>query len=230
MQIRLLGTGTPNPSFKRMSSGCLVETREDVLVFDHGAGAFHRLLETGIDVTRVSHLFFSHLHFDHCLDYARLVLTRWDQAAGKIPELKVYGPAHLRKMTDLLFGEGGVFDPDLIARTRHEPSVQTYISRGGTPPRQRPAPQVHVFEHGTVIHEQEWRLEVVTVPHAQPYLASAFAWILLKDPLPIPETPVRARTLCGSSRAAMSLSTCAISFPGPSRVLSGLVAQPGIWR
>ena len=170
MQIRLLGTGTPNPSFKRMSSGCLVETREDVLVFDHGAGAFHRLMETGIDVSRISHLFFSHLHYDHCLDYARLVLTRWDQAAGKIPELKVYGPAHLKKMTQLLFGEGGVFDPDLIARTQHEPSVQTYISRGGIPPRRRPAPQVLVLEHGKVINERNWRLEVVTVPHAQPYL------------------------------------------------------------
>jgi len=125
-----LGTGTPNPSLKRMSSGCLVETGEDVIVFDHGPGAFHRLLESGIEITRVSHLLLSHLHYDHCLDYARLVLTRWDQAAVRIPELKVYGPAYVRKMTNLLFGEGGVFDPDLIARTQHEPSVQTYISRG----------------------------------------------------------------------------------------------------
>ncbi len=170
MRIRLLGTGTPNPSLKRMSSGCLVETSGEVILFDHGPGAFHRLLETGIDVTRVSHLFLSHLHYDHCLDYARLVLTRWDQAAGRIPELKVYGPAYVIKMTGLLFGEGGVFDPDLIARTRHEASVQTYISRRGAPPRQRPAPQVHVLEQGTVIQEHEWRLEVVIVPHAQPYL------------------------------------------------------------
>jgi ribonuclease Z len=170
MRIRLLGTGTPNPSLKRMSSGCLVEIGQDVIAFDHGPGAFHRLLEAGIDVTRVSHLFFSHLHYDHCLDYARLVLTRWDQAAGRIPELRVYGPVHIRRMTDLLFGDGGVFDPDLIARTQHEPSVQTYISRGGIPPRQRPVPQVQILEHGTVINEPSWRLEAVTVPHAQPYL------------------------------------------------------------
>jgi ribonuclease BN (tRNA processing enzyme) len=153
-----------------MCSGCLVETGDDVIVFDHGPGAFHRLLEAGIEVTRISHLFFSHLHFDHCLDYARLVLTRWDQAAGEIPEIKVYGPAHLQKMTDLLFGEGGVLDPDLVARTQHEPSVQTYVSRGGSPPRQRPMPQVQILEHGTVIQERTWRLEAVTVPHAQPYL------------------------------------------------------------
>ncbi len=170
MRIRLLGTGTPNPSLKRMSSGCLVETGEDVIVFDHGPGAFHRLLETGIDITRVSHLFLSHLHYDHCLDYARLVLTRWDQGAGRVPELKVYGPSYVRKMTELLFGEGGVFDPDLTARTQHEPSVQTYISRGGIPPRHRPAPQVHVLEQGMVILGRDWQIKVVTVPHAQPYL------------------------------------------------------------
>jgi ribonuclease BN (tRNA processing enzyme) len=153
-----------------MSSGCLVEIDDDVIVFDHGPGAFHRLLEAGIDVTRVSHLFLSHLHYDHCLDYARLVLTRWDQAAVRIPEVKVYGPVHIRKMTDLLFGEGGVFDPDLIARTQHEPSVQTYISRGGIPPRQRPAPEVQILESGTVIEEQNWRMKAISVPHAQPYL------------------------------------------------------------
>ena len=172
MRIRLLGTGTPNPSLKRMCSGCLVETGDDVIVFDHGPGAFHRLLEAGIEVTRISHLFFSHLHFDHCLDYARLVLTRWDQGAGRIPELKVYGPDHIRTMTDLLFREGGVFDPDLMARTQHEPSVQTYLSRGGTRPRQRPAPQVEVLEHGVVILGRDWQVEVVSVPHAQPYLES----------------------------------------------------------
>jgi ribonuclease Z len=170
MRIRLLGTGTPNPSMKRMSSGCLVEIDEDVIVFDHGPGAFHRLLESGIDVRRVSHLFLSHLHYDHCLDYARLVLTRWDQAATRIPELKVYGPAYVKKMTELLFGEGGVFDPDLIARTQHEPSVQTYLSRGGIPPRQRPAPKVQILESGTVIHEHNRRMKAISVPHAQPYL------------------------------------------------------------
>ena len=87
MRIILLGTGTPNPSLKRMSSGYLVKTEQNTLLFDHGPGAFHRLMESGIGPVQVTHLFFSHLHYDHCLDYARLVLTRWDQGAGKIPEL-----------------------------------------------------------------------------------------------------------------------------------------------
>ena len=148
----------------------MVEIGKDVLVFDHGPGAFHRLLEAGMGAANVSHLFFSHLHYDHCLDYIRLVLTRWDQGVGRIPELKAYGPHHLKRMTDLLFGEEGVFDPDLIARTTHEPSVQTYLSRGGVPPRKRPEPAVYVIQDGSIIKEDDWRVRAVSVPHAQPYL------------------------------------------------------------
>src|ERR1700760_3151387 len=98
MRIRLLGTGTPTPSLKRMCSGYVVEIGDDVIVFDHGFGAHHRLLELGIPATSVTHFFCSHLHYDHMGDYPRLLLTRWDQGAGKIPELKVYGPPPIKQV------------------------------------------------------------------------------------------------------------------------------------
>ena len=94
MRIRLLGTGTPTPSLKRMSSGYLVETGARKILFDFGPGAYHRMLEAGVKPVEITDVFFTHLHYDHCLDYVRLVMTRWDQGAGKIPELNVYGPAH----------------------------------------------------------------------------------------------------------------------------------------
>ena len=99
MRIRLLGTGTPTPSLNRMCSGYVVEIGDDVLVFDHGFGAHHRLLEAGIPATRVTHFFCSHLHYDHMGDYPRLLLTRWDQGAGRVPELKVYGPPPIKAVT-----------------------------------------------------------------------------------------------------------------------------------
>jgi len=170
MRIVLLGTGTPNPSLKRMGSGYLVVLGSHVLVFDHGPGAFHRLLETDIRPTQVTHLFLSHLHYDHCLDYGRLVMTRWDQGAGKIPELKVYGPSYTKTMTERLLAEEGAFGPDIETRIRHEPSIQTFVSRGGIPPRQRPAPHVHALQSEGVIQEDDWRVLVTAVPHAQPHL------------------------------------------------------------
>ena len=104
MKVTLLGTGTPAPSLTRQSSGYLVEVGGDLIVLDHGPGAHHRLIESGRRATDVTHAFFSHLHYDHCMDYARLVLQRWDQGAGRIPDLDVFGPTPIARMTDLLFG------------------------------------------------------------------------------------------------------------------------------
>ena len=117
MRIRLLGTGTPTPSLKRMSAGYLVETADRKILLDFGPGAYHRMLEAGVKPIDITDIFFSHLHYDHCLDYVRLLLTRWDQGAGRIPELNVYGPPHIRRMTDLLISKDGVFGPDITART-----------------------------------------------------------------------------------------------------------------
>jgi ribonuclease Z len=172
MRIRLLGTGTPTPSLRRMCSGYMVEIENDVIVFDHGFGAHHRLLELGIEATQVSHVFFSHLHYDHCGDYARLVLTRWDQGAGRVPDLKVYGPAPLARMTDQLFGEGGVYDADLVARTSHGCSLSIYQARRGALPRRRPNPCVTELMLGDVIKESKWSVETGNARHFQPYLVT----------------------------------------------------------
>ncbi len=168
MRIRLLGTGTPTPSLKRMSSGYLVETGERKILFDFGPGAYHRLLEAGVKPVQVTDVFFTHLHYDHCLDYVRLVMTRWDQGAGKIPELNVYGPAHTRKMTDLIIN--GVFGPDLEARTELPMSQAVYVARGGTLPRAKPNPAVRELKSGDVVSTDDFVVRVHSVIHAQPIL------------------------------------------------------------
>jgi ribonuclease BN (tRNA processing enzyme) len=154
-----------------MSSGCVVEIGENVILLDHGPGSHHRMLEAGISPTDITHLFFTHLHYDHCLDYARLVLTRWDQGHGEIPKLKVYGPPYTTRMTEALFGSEGAFAKDIEARIKHPASVQTYEMRGGVPPRLPPAPEVTEIESGQVIEGNDWRIRAVAVSHVQPYLA-----------------------------------------------------------
>ena len=85
MKITLLGTGNPAPSLTRMSPGYMVSVGDDVIVFDHGPGSHHRLLQTGTKATDVTHAFFTHLHYDHFLDFPRLLLTRWDHGAAQVP-------------------------------------------------------------------------------------------------------------------------------------------------
>ena len=170
MKITLLGTGTPAPSLARQSSGYLIEVGGDLIVMDHGPGAHHRLLESGHRAVDVSHAFFSHLHYDHCMDYARLVLQRWDMGADRIPDLKVYGPAPIARMTELLFGEEGVYGPDIRARIEHESSVFVFQERGGKPPRKRPAPQVIEAHAGDVVEGAGWKVTVGEASHVQPLL------------------------------------------------------------
>src|SRR5687767_9837104 len=170
LTITLLGTGTPAPSLARQSSGYLIEVGGDVIVLDHGPGAHHRLLESGHHAVDVTHAFFSHLHYDHCLDYARLVLQRWDMGADRIPDLHVYGPPPIARMSELLFGVDGVFDADIRARLEHRSSLDVFAARGGTPPRRRPAPHVREVHAGAVIEGHDWRITVGHAAHVQPQL------------------------------------------------------------
>lgn len=170
MRITLLGTGTPAPSLTRQSSGYLIEAGGDVIVMDHGPGTEHRLLEAGHHPTDVTHLFISHMHYDHMMDYPRLLLQRWDMGAGKIPELKVYGPQPLKRITDRIIGEDSVFGLDIESRVSHQASKDVYVSRGGVLPRAKPAPELHEVEPGDVIEGGAWRVTVGEANHFQPIL------------------------------------------------------------
>jgi len=170
MRIRLLGTGTPTPSLKRMSAGYLVETGDRKIVFDFGPGTYHRMMEAGVKAVEITDVFFTHLHYDHCLDYIRLLMTRWDQGAGRIPELNVYGPAHTARMTELIIGEGGIFGPDLAARTDLPMSQAVFVARGGTLPRAKPRPMVRELKPGETVDCGAFSVQARSVIHAQPVL------------------------------------------------------------
>ena len=170
MKITLLGTGTPTPSLKRASSGYLVEVGDDVIVMDHGPGSHQRLMETGKRAVDVTHFFCSHLHYDHCMDYPRLVLQRWDMGADLIPDLKVFGPPPIKRMTDQLFDEEGVFGPDIKARIYHQGSIDIFEKRGGRTPRRWPRPEVTELRPGDTVTGEGWRMTVAQASHVQPYL------------------------------------------------------------
>ncbi len=170
MKVTLLGTGTPAPSLTRQSSGYLFEVGDDVIVMDHGPGAAHRLLEAGCHPTRVTHCFLSHVHYDHIADYPRLLLQRWDMGAGKIPEINVYGPQPIARITDQLIGDDGVFGLDIESRVSHQASKDVFVSRGGVLPREKPHPIVREVVPGDVVEGKDWRIEVGEADHFQPIL------------------------------------------------------------
>jgi ribonuclease BN (tRNA processing enzyme) len=172
MKVTLLGTGSPVPSVKRASAGYLVEAARDVIVIDLGPGAFARLMQTGKKAADVTHVFFSHLHFDHCADFIRLFHHHWDASGDGAPPMRVFGPPGTQEFVDRLFGAEGAFSRDLASRTQHPLSMEIYRSRGGTPPRPWPDTTVTELAGPGVVEGDGWRIVRCEVPHFQPHLDS----------------------------------------------------------
>lgn len=169
MKITLLGTGSPEPNVRRASSGFLVQCGEDNILFDCGGGVFDRLLQAGHRPADITHLFFTHLHSDHMMDYARLVHAAWDEGGAPI---HVFGPPPIAEINDKLFGRNGVFATDLIARTENHCSQEVWLARGGTLPRPWPSPRVQEIDAAFQYAGDSWSLSCCEVGHAQPQLDS----------------------------------------------------------
>lgn len=165
MKVTLLGTGTPAPSLTRQSSGYIFEMCGDVVVVDHGPGAHGRLLEAGYKATDVTHFLMTHYHYDHLMDYPRLFLTRWDHGAGKLPPLKVFGPAPLHKINQRFYDSDGAFGLDILARTNDSGSLAIYHRRGGAGDRSRPTSDSREVTAGDVIEGEGWIIKVGPARH-----------------------------------------------------------------
>lgn len=167
MKLTILGSGSPEAYARRASSGYLLEIGEDRILFDCGGGVVDNLIRSGRVPGDITHLFFTHYHTDHMMDYARLVHAAWDEGA---PPLKVFGPKPLARITEGFFGRDGVLNNDLRARTELAQSQQVWLARGGTLPRPWPAPEITEIEPGFTCEGNSWRLDSARADHAQPIL------------------------------------------------------------
>lgn len=98
IEVTLLGTGTPVPNIKRFGPATVVEAGGRYFVFDTGRGITMRLQQAGIPLSRIEHVFLTHLHSDHINGLADLWLTSWVWQRNK--NLKVYGPVGVKQLTE----------------------------------------------------------------------------------------------------------------------------------
>jgi ribonuclease BN (tRNA processing enzyme) len=158
LKVTLLGTGNPLVNLKRSGPAQVVWVGTEPLLIDCGIGTTHQLLRAGIDPARVRHLFFTHHHSDHNMEYPGFVLSSWQ--LGR-PDLQVFGPPGTAELTRILFDRlyaadiayraaqvcpreamdiavheidgGRVYDTGMwsvsAARARHVPGLQCYAYR-----------------------------------------------------------------------------------------------------
>lgn len=155
--VTLTGTGVPHPSPGRAGPGVLIRHGAVALQFDAGRGTVLRLSEAGVACHELDALLVTHVHSDHVVDLADVVMTRWIQGtlhpAGPLPVLAVEGEASR-------FAEA-MLDPfadDIALRVAH---VQDRPPVLDVRPFSAPVAPTEVWrsEEGTV------RVEAVVVHH-----------------------------------------------------------------
>jgi ribonuclease Z len=95
--VTLTGTGVPHVSPGRAGPGVLVRHGDTALQFDAGRSTVLRIVEAGSACHRLDAVFLTHVHSDHVIDLADLVMTRWLEGtlhpAGPLPIVAVEGLA-----------------------------------------------------------------------------------------------------------------------------------------
>lgn len=171
-RMYVIGAGTPTPTPERFGSAYVVDTGSELVMFDCGPAATHKLVKAGLFPTQIDNLFFTHHHFDHDADYPCFLLCRWDQSNGEENLLTVRGPSLTEKITEGLIGEDGVFAHDWKARVGSPISQRVFVNRGGTLPRPAPVVDSTDIEAGAVIEGVDWTVRSAEAVHVQPFLDS----------------------------------------------------------
>ena len=171
-KLYILGAGTPTPTPYRFGSAYVLQLGHEKIMFDCGPATTHKLVKAGLWPTEIDHLFFTHHHFDHDIDYPCFQLCRWDQSIGKEKQLKVFGPTLTEKITEGILGENGLFSHDWKARVYHPLSQKIYENRGGKLPRKPPKVQAKDIGIGRVYTANTWEVMSAHAEHVQPYLDS----------------------------------------------------------
>jgi ribonuclease BN (tRNA processing enzyme) len=117
--VIILGSGTPIPDSLSSGPAVAIVAGEQAYLFDAGAGVVRRAEEAAeryrmpaLVAPNLTRLFLTHLHSDHTLGYADVILTPW--VTGRREALEVFGPKGTAAMTEHL---KLAFSDDIEVRT-----------------------------------------------------------------------------------------------------------------
>ena len=130
-KVVMLGTGTPNADPDRYGPAVAIVVDDVSYLVDAGVGIVRRAAAaqragiTALGPTRLKRAFITHLHSDHTLGLADLILSPW--VLERDAPLELAGPRGLKAMTDHLVA---AYADDIRVRTtggepahRHDPTV-----------------------------------------------------------------------------------------------------------
>lgn len=158
IDITFMGTGGPRPSLERANSGQVLRIGDHLMLLDCGGGTTRRILEAGFNATKIEHLFLTHLHSDHTLDYAEFMLGSW--ATGR-SAMRVFGPPGTARIHDLLLTQP------------YQSDIEYRLSLGRSPDGMMDI-EVNEFEPGVIFQENGLTVTAVEVIHSTYTVAMRF--------------------------------------------------------
>lgn len=157
-QVVMLGTGTPVPDGDRAGAGVAVIHDGEAYVFDVGAGVVERATQAAerfdiepLSPINIDHLFLTHLHSDHILDFPELLGTYWWRRAD---QLQVFGPEGIQAMSE---GAYTMLADDTETRLKDKSPV--------TNPDAAYADVTEITAPGTVFKQDDIQVEAFPVSH-----------------------------------------------------------------
>jgi len=76
MELTIIGSGTTIPLAYRGSPSLMISIDGDHILFDMGPGTVRQLARTGLNISSISHIFFTHFHPDHISDLVHFLFTK----------------------------------------------------------------------------------------------------------------------------------------------------------
>jgi ribonuclease BN (tRNA processing enzyme) len=152
-QVVLLGTGTPAPDPESSGPATAVVVDDTPYLVDFGTGVVRRAagaVAKGVSGLRPGNLqiaFVTHLHADHTMGYADLIVTPF--IAGRDKPLQVYGPRGLAQMTQHVLA---AYRVDLDNRMAERGQKYTFV-------------EAHEIQPGVVYRDAKVTVTAFSVPH-----------------------------------------------------------------
>ncbi len=159
-RLVLLGTkGGPRVASGRANPANLLLVAGVPYVIDCGYGVTRQLVRIGLPLTALRHVFITHHHSDHNLEYGNLILNAWGR--GLRDAVDAYGPVGLKRMSELFFALNE-FDIEIRVADERRPDIRKLVS-------------VHeISASGVVLRNDDVTITAFKTPH--PPITENFAY------------------------------------------------------
>ena len=164
IKITILGSGTPRVNIDRFSQSILVEHKNDKFLFDAGRGALIRLNQSNILPNEIHNIFFTHLHSDHILGFADILMTGW--VYHRKSPLNIYGPKGTKNFIDNTLK---AFNEDINVRSKAPERLD----------KKNLESNITIIEDGYKINKNGLTIEAFSVKH-EPF-THAFGFKIFND-------------------------------------------------